>query len=266
MRKSAVAAAAVVVILGLGAAALPLAEEYSARQIKASIEAGGATVEAVDVGFLGRRVTLRNLHTRQVGDMTIGRWEASGLAWPLGELLRGRAPGLQLGDPLQAGHLELADLRIVDDSATWSIGSLIVDGFDLERYDTRGVGPLQFGTLAARIGKALSVARFEQKQTVYSALGQGDRIAIADFTVENFDHGRIGAIALKGLESTPRAGVAAVFSMADVKVAGLDLARPLTALSSASWRPGMPIGRISVDKASAAGFGGEGLEIGRAHV
>ena len=112
-------------------------------------------------------------------------------------MLRGRSPlsGLQLGDPLQAGHLELTDLRIVDDSAAWSIGSLIVDGFDLARYDTTGVGPLQFGTIAARIGKALSVARFEQKQTVYSALGQGDRIAIADFTVEKFDHGRIGVIA-----------------------------------------------------------------------
>jgi len=262
VRKSAVAAGAVViVIVGLGAAALPLAEEYSARQIKAGIEAGGSTVEAVDVGFLGRRVALRNLHTRQVGDVSIGRWEASGLSWSLGELLRGRSPlsGLQLGDPLQAGHLELADLRIVDDGATWSIGSLVVDGFDLARYDTTGVGPLQFGTIAARIGKALSVARFEQKQTVFSAVDQGDRTTIANFTVEKFDHGRIGAIALEGLETTPKAAPAPVFRMADVKVAGLDLTRPLTALSSASWRPGMPIGRIGVDKASASGFSGEGL-------
>jgi hypothetical protein len=261
VRKSAVVAAAVILILGLGAAALPLAEEYSARQIKAGIEADGATVKEVDVGFLGRRVTLRNLHTRQVGDMSIGRWEASGLSWPLGELLRGRSPllGLQLGDPLRAGHLELTDLRIVDDGATWSIGSLIVDGFDLARYDTTGVGPLQFGTVAARIGKALSVAKFEQKQTVYSAPGQGDTIAIADFTVEKFDHGRIGAIALEGLESTPKAASAPVFRMSDVKVVGLDLTRPLTALSLPSWRPGMPIGRIGVDKATASGFSGESL-------
>jgi hypothetical protein len=260
VRKSVVAAAAVIVILGVGAAALPLAEEYSARQMKAGIEAGGSTVDAVDVGLLARRVTLRNLHTRQAGDVVIGRWEASGLSWPLGELLRGRSPlsGLQLGDPLQAEHLELADLRIVDNGATWSIGSLIVDGFDLSRYDTAGVGPLQFGTIAARIGKALSVARFEQKQTVYSASGQ-DRISIADFTIEKFEHGRMGAIALKNLESTPKAGAAPVFTMSDVKIAGLDLTRPLTALSSAAWRPGMPIGRIGVDKASASGFSGEGL-------
>ena len=261
MRKSVVVTAAVIVIVGLGAAALPLAEEYSARQIKAGIEAGGTTVDAVDVGFFGRRITLRNLHSRQVGDLSIGRWEASGLSWPLGELLRGRSPlsGLQIGDPLQARHLELTDLRIVDDGAAWNIASLVVDGLDLERYDTTGLGPLQFGTLAARIGKALSVARFEQKQTVYSTPGQGDRIAIADFTVANFDHGRIGAIALEGLESTPKAATAPVFRMSDLKVTGLDLTRPLTALSSAAWRPGMPIGRIGVDKASASGFGGEGL-------
>ena len=261
MRKSAVAAAAVIVILGLGAAALPLAEEYSARQIKAGIQLGGSTVETVEVGFLSRRVTLGNLHVRQVGDVSIGRWEASGLSWPLGELLRGRSPllGLRLGDPLQARHLELADLRIVDDGATWTIGSLIVDGFDLARYDTTGVGPLQFGPLAARIARALSVAKFEQKQTVYSAVGQGDRTAVADFTVENFDHGRIGVIALAGLETTPKAASAPVLRMSELKVAGLDLTRPLTALSSPSWRPGMPIGRISVDNASASGFGGEGL-------
>ena len=90
MRKAFVAAAAVIVIVGLGAAALPLAEEYSARQIKAGIEAGGSTVEAVEVGLLARRVTLHKLHVRQVGDVSIGRWEASGLSWPLGELLRGR--------------------------------------------------------------------------------------------------------------------------------------------------------------------------------
>src|SRR4029077_4289619 len=60
-------------------------------------------------------------------------------------------------------------------------------------------------------------------------------------------------------ESTPKAASAPVFRMSDVKVAGLDLTRPLTALSSSSWQPGMPIGRIGVDKASASGFGGEGL-------
>jgi hypothetical protein len=47
--------------------------------------------------------------------------------------------------------------------------------------------------------------------------------------------------------------------MAEFKVAGLDLSRPLKALSSPVWRPGRPIGRIGIDKANATGFGGEAL-------
>jgi len=189
VKKSAVAAAAVIAIVGLGVAAVPLAEEYSARQIKAGVELDGSTtVDSVEVAFFGRRITMHNLHVRNVGDVTIGRWEASGLSWPLGELLRGRTPlsGLRLGDPLQAGHLELGNLNIVDNGATWSIGSLAIDGFDLERYDTTGIGPLQFSTLAARIAAALSIRKFEQKQTVYAAPGSADRTTIAAFTVERF--------------------------------------------------------------------------------
>jgi len=47
--------------------------------------------------------------------------------------------------------------------------------------------------------------------------------------------------------------------MSELKVEGLDLTRPLKALSSPFWQPGMPIGRIAVEKASATGFGGDGL-------
>jgi len=261
VRKSTIAAAAVIVIVGLGAAALPLAEQYSARQIKAGIELGGATVETVEVGLLGRRVTLRNLHVRQVGDISVGRWEASGLSWPLGELLQGRTPlsGLRLGDPLQAGHLELKDLRIVEDGATWSIGSFSVAGFNLARYEVADLGAMQFAALAARIAAALSFTRLEQTQTAYSAAGSGDRTAVSSFTVEAFEHGRVGALAFAGIEAAPKAGAAPVLSMSELTVKGLDLTRPLKALSSAAWRPSRPIGRIGIDKASASGFGGEGL-------
>jgi hypothetical protein len=262
VRKSVVAATAVIVIVGLGVAAVPLAEEYSARQIKAGIELdGAAAVEAVEVGIFSRRVTFHNLHAWRVGDITIGRWEASGLSWPLGELLRGRTPlsGLRLGDPLQARHLELKDLRIAADDATWSVDSLTIDGLDLARYDTAGLGSMQFSALAARIAAALSIQRFEQKQIVYTAPGTADRTAIGAFTVERFDHGRIGAMALADLEASPKGQSAPAFRMSELKVTGLDLARPLKALSSAAWRPGMPVGRISVEKASATGFSGEGL-------
>ena len=261
MKKFAIAATAVIVIVGLGAAALPLVEQYSARQIKAGIEQGGATVETVEVGLLGRRVTLRNLHVRQVGDLSVGRWEASGLSWPLVELLQGRTPltGLQLGDPLQAGHLELKDLRIVEDGATWNIGSFAVDGFNLARYEVADLGALQFSALAARIAAALSFTRLEQTQTAYTAAGSGDRTAIRNFTVEAFEHGQVGALAFTGIEAAPKAGAAPVLSMSELTVKGLDLTRPLKALSSAAWRPSRPIGRIGIDKASASGFGGEGL-------
>src|SRR5260370_30314468 len=102
------------VTVGLGAAAVPLDEEYSARQIKAGIGLdGAATVEAVEVGLFSRRVTLHNLHAWRVGDITIGRWEASGLSWPLGELLQGRTPPsrLRLGEPVPAGHPGMKKLR-----------------------------------------------------------------------------------------------------------------------------------------------------------
>lgn len=262
MKKSVVATAAVIVIVGLGVAAVPLAEEYSARQIKSGIELdGAAAVEAVEVGLFSRRVTLHKLHVWRGGDVTIGRWEASGLSWPIGELLQGHTPlsGLRLGDPLQAGHLEVKDLSIAADGAAWNIGSLTIDGFDLGRYDTAGLGSMQFSALAARIAAALSIQRFEQKQTVYTAPDAADRTAIGAFTVERFDHGRIGAMALTDVEASPKAPAAPVFRMSALKLTGLDLTRPLKALSSAAWRPGMPIGRIGLQTASATGFGGEGL-------
>jgi hypothetical protein len=262
VKKAVVATAAVIAIVGLGVAAVPLAEEYSARQVKAGIELdGAATVEAVEVGLFSRCVTLHNLHAWRVGDIKIGRWEVSGLSWPLGELLQGRTPlsGLRLGDPLQAAHLEVKDLRIAADDASWNIGSLTIDGLDLGRYDTAGLGSMQFSALAARIVAALSIHKFEQKQTAYTAPGDADRTAIGAFTVERFDHGRIGAMALTDLEALPKAPSAPAFRLSELRVMGLDLTRPLKALSSPAWRPGMPVGRIGLDKASATGFGGEGL-------
>jgi len=262
VRKSVIATAAVIAVAGLAVAAVPLAEEYSARQIKAGIELdGAATVERVEVGLFSRSVTMHNLHSRRVGDVNIGRWQASGLAWPLGELLRGRTPlsGLRLGDPLRAGRLELADVRIIDSDSIWNIGSLTVDGLDLGRYDVAGVGPMQFSTLSARMASVLSVQKLEQKHTVYTAPGSGDRTAIGAFTVEHFERGRIGTIAIADVEGTPKAAAQPAFKMAELRVTGLDLTRPFAALSSPAWRPGMPIGRISVQSGSASGFSGAGF-------
>ncbi len=47
--------------------------------------------------------------------------------------------------------------------------------------------------------------------------------------------------------------------VADFKLAGLDLRRPLVALSAPGWRPGTPIGRIDLESASLTGFSGDAL-------
>src|SRR6202000_1946907 len=147
-------------------------------------------------------------------------------------LVRGRTPlsGLQLGDPLRAAHLELSDVRIVADDVSWTIGSPAIHGLNLERYDTTGIGPMQFSALSMRIAAALSVRKFQKKQAVYVAPVTGDGFAISAFTVENFDRGRIGSMMLAGLEATPKAAAAPAFTLAEFKVAGLDLTRPLKVL------------------------------------
>jgi len=70
---------------------------------------GQAQVGSVEVGLFDRKIVVNDAHIKRAGEVTIGRWEASGLSWPLSELIAGRTPfsGVKLGDPFQAGHLEL---------------------------------------------------------------------------------------------------------------------------------------------------------------
>ena len=111
MKKSVIAIAGVVVLAGAAVAAVPILEEHAAGRIKTEIERGGtAKVGKVEVGLFGRRVTLVDLKSASSGaELAIGRWQASGLAWPLAELLHGRTPlaGFRWGDPLQADRIEL---------------------------------------------------------------------------------------------------------------------------------------------------------------
>ena len=260
MRKTVIAAVVVVVLAGLGVAVVPLVERHAAGQIKAEIERDGmAKVAEVEVGLFDRRVALNGLHSRRVGELAIRRWEASGLAWPLGELLQGRTPmtGFRLGDPLQASRIELSDVRMADPAgATWSVGSLVIEGLDLARYDGNIAGPSAYTTLVARIMGALSVRHLEERGVLYSAAVTGDTTGIGAITVDGFDRGRIGSIAVANFETAPKTGSEPVFRMAEAKATGLDLSRVIAALSSTSWRPGAPMGRASVDTASATGFGG----------
>jgi hypothetical protein len=256
-------AAAVVLVLLVGGAvvAVPVVENHAAAEIKIAMERDGTKVDAVEVGLFDRRILLTNLRSRRLGEITIGRWQASGLAWPLGELIRGRTPvaGLQLGDPIQASRLELSDLRLVDQGVTWSVGSLVVEGLNLERYDPPPSGspdmPIHLG---ARIARALSMARLEQKDTAFADV-KGDTVAMGTVSIGRFEKGMIGSIGIAGFEVTPKTAKTPFIRVADFKLTSLDLQRAFTAMSPLAWRPGMPIGRVDLDAASVSGFSGEAL-------
>ncbi len=93
MNTKVIAALAVVVLAGAAVAAVPIVESHAAASIKTEIERDGTTkVGTVEVGLFERRVALLDLKSTGDAALSVGRWEASGLAWPLGELIRGRTP------------------------------------------------------------------------------------------------------------------------------------------------------------------------------
>jgi hypothetical protein len=256
------AAIGIVVLAGLGVAALPLAQEYVAAQIKSGIEQEGAvSVGAVEVGLLDRRLTFHDLRSKQIDGLSATRWEATGLAWPLGELLRGRTPltGFRLGDPFKAERVEVKDLRLkADGDQTWAFGTVILEGLDLARFDADiPPGPFQAGAISARLMKALTLRRFEERDAIYTAPFSANTVGFVQLTGENYDRGRLGSFALAHLEATSKAASEPSFALGGVKASGLDLSRILTAMSAPSWRPGMPVGRLIVEHLSASGFGGE---------
>src|SRR5271170_5280686 len=145
VRKSVTAAAVVIVLAGAAVASVPIVESHAAAQIKTEIERDGSLkVGNVEVGLFDRRITLLGLKSTRGAEFSLGRGEASGLAWPLGELIRGRTPlvGLRWGDPLHADRIELGDVRLVDSAAAsaWSVGSLVMEGIDLARFDAKYEG------------------------------------------------------------------------------------------------------------------------------
>jgi hypothetical protein len=262
VKKLVVAAAVVILLIGGAVAAVPLVEKHAAAQIKAEMEHDGkTTVGAVEVGLFDRRILVTDLRSRQSGEITIGRWQASGLAWPVDELLKGRTPfsGLRPGDPLRAAKVELDDLHGAEEGTRWSIGSIVIEDFDLERYDPVPDGSAnQLTHLGARFLGALSMARLEQKDTTFTD-AKGDRFAIGAVSIERFDKGKAGSIGVAGFDATPQVAKAPAIRVADLKLTNLDMQRALKAVGALTWRPGMPVGRIDLDAANASGFSGEGL-------
>ncbi len=184
----------------------------------------------------------------QLNGITAARWEASGLAWPLGELLHGRTPlsGLRLGDPIRAQRVEADDLHVTTlDGQAWTFGKVLFEGLDLERFDA-DLAPtaLQVSVLGARLLRAASVHRFEERDVIHTIAFTGNTVGFKSLTVNDLDHGQVGSFDLAALEATGKASTEPSFRMASLKGEGLDLRRVLAALSSPAWRPGMPIGRI----------------------
>lgn len=260
MRKSLVALA-IAALVAVGAGAVALAERYAAAQIKAEIERDGqASVGAVEVGLLDRRVALVDFRSHAFGELRARRWEASGLSESFGDLLEGRTPltDFKLGDPLRADRLELVDAHFADpsDGASWSVGSLVIDGLDLAPYDPNAAGPYRFAILSARIARALKLRHIEQKNVAYMLPVTGDVVSVRSAAVDRFDRGRIGALAIADLEATPSASTEVAFRIEDIKAKDVELGRVLVQFGDGSWHPGRPVGRIDVGSATVTGFGG----------
>lgn len=258
MRKSVIALIAVVILAGAAVAVVPVIERQAADGIKSEIERDGVTkVDAVSVGLLARRVTLLNLKSP---DLSVGRWEASGLAWPIGELLAGRTPlaGFRWGDPLRANRVELERVAIADrvTGARWSMDALLIDGIDLARFDGTYDGTYQVAVLTARAMGALAVRRLEQRNARVTLPGTGETVGLTSVVVEGYDRGLIATLAIAGMDVASGEGQPAQFSVAETEATKIDFRRVIAAMSSDKWFPGAPSGRIHVETAKSTGFGG----------
>jgi hypothetical protein len=263
VRKSVIALVAVVVLAGAAAAAVPVIERHAAASIKIEIEhAGTDKVDEVSVSLLARRVTLMNLKSKSAAEeLSIGRWEASGLAWPIGELLAGRTPlaGFRWGDPLSADRVELENVAMADNATggRWSMDALLLEGLELARYDAAYDGMFRFAVLTARAMGALTVRRLEQRNTRITLPGTAETVGLGSVVLERYERGRIAVLVMAGMDAAAAEGQAAQLSIAETKATRIDLGRTIAAMSSDKWFPGAPSGRIHVETASATGFGGE---------
>lgn len=266
MKKLVIAALVAVALASAAVAALPLAETYLAGRIRSEVERGGTvTVGEVEVGLLDRRITLHDVKPARAGSgLSAARWQLSGMAWPLEELLRGRTPlsGLRLGDPVKAGRVEVDKLQVaLPNGERWNFGSLLLEDVDLARFDADvPPGPAQFAVLSARIVAALKLRHFEEHDVIYTLAFTRDTAGFRLLTGDNVDRGRFGTVALANFEATGRAGTEPAFSLGEMKAENLDLRQVVAGMSQASWEPGRPAGRLHVDRSSATGFGGELLK------
>jgi hypothetical protein len=148
------------------------------------------------------------------------------------------------------------------DSATasgWSMGSLVMEGFDLARYDAQYQGGYKFQALVARALGALTIRRLEERNVLFSLPGSNDTFGAASAVVDRYERGRIASLTVSSLEATAKDDPAPLYKIADLKSASIDITRVIAALSWDKWQPGAPIGRVHADSFNASGFSGEML-------
>jgi hypothetical protein len=270
VRKSFVALGAVLGLVVIGAASIPFAEDFAAARLKAGLAQQGVKVETVQVGLLARSVSLGNVVGGPNGELKVDTWEASGLAWPLDELLKGRLPlrGLDWGDPLHVARLYLRNFRLATPDAgnTWTIGELTGTDIDLPRYDAAYDGPFRNQVMVARLLGALSVGRLEQRDFTYVSLEQMSQGA-ASVSLSGYRQGLIEALEMKDFQVQPADARMAGLTVGDVTARSVDLRRPIAIASSIDWEPGTPIGRVPMAEGRLSGFGGDlmtryGLSLG----
>lgn len=261
MKKGIAAALVLLGLIGICLAAIPLVQIHVADLLKAEIERSGTSkVGSVEVALFDRQIILLDVKTtRPDGDMTIGRIDASGLDWPIREFLQGRTPfqGIRWGDPLQAKRLEVRDFRVIDQVTEVSLASMIIENFDLDRFDPGEAGPYAERLRVARALAALEVGRLELRNLAIAQQKSGDTFGLASFLVERFDRGRIGRLTTSAMEATAKGKKVAEVQIADLNMNGLDVRRMLGALGSSDWEPGMPIGRVQLASGRISGFGGD---------
>ena len=206
------------------------------------------SVGAVEVGLLDRRLTLHDLRSKQLDGLSArdGRPPASpGRSASCCEGARRSSAFVSAILSRRTGS-KSKDLRVkASGDQTWAFGTVVLEGLDLARFDAAlPPGPLQAGALGARLMKALSLRRFEERDAIYTAPFSANTVGFVRLTGENYDHGKLGSLALSHLEATSKTATEPSFALGGVKASGLDLTRILTAMSEPSWRPGMPVGRL----------------------
>ena len=250
----------VVLLIGAGAAAIPFVEDFAAGRLKAGLAQGGVKVETAKVGLLDRSIALGGVSGGANGELKIDEWSASGLAWPLDELVNGRLPlgGLPWGDPLRVARLHMRNFRLAQPDAgdSWTIGELTATNLDLPRYDAVYEGPFRNEVMLVRLLGALSVDRLEQSDLVHVGFDQTTQ-TVASLSIAGYVRGLIDAFEMKNFQVKPAGGRMAGLTVADTTARGIDLRRPLGAASSLDWEPGTPIGRVPVAEGRMTGFGGE---------